>query len=67
MQVREALQGMQDGSFAKCIDCGRAIEPPGWQQFLGRLTAAMTRKSAITWRPYAALRYKRRQSSLACN
>jgi DnaK suppressor protein len=28
VQVREALQRVQDGSFGKCIDCGCAIETP---------------------------------------
>lgn len=26
-QVRAALQRIQDGTYGKCIDCGRAIEP----------------------------------------
>ena len=38
VQVREALQRMQEGSFGKCIDCGRAIEP--------------ARLAAIPWTPY---------------
>lgn len=38
VQVRDALQRMQDGSFGKCIDCGRVIEP--------------ARLEAIPWTPY---------------
>lgn len=38
VQVREALQRMQDGAFGKCIDCGRPIEP--------------ARLEAIPWTPY---------------
>lgn len=26
-QVRAALQRMDDGTYGKCVDCGRAIEP----------------------------------------
>ena len=38
VQVREALQRIQDGTYGKCIDCGRAIEP--------------ARLEAIPWTPY---------------
>ena len=38
VQVREALQRIEDGSFGKCIDCGRPIEP--------------ARLEALPWTPY---------------
>lgn len=38
VQVREALQRVQDGTFGNCIDCGRLIETP--------------RLEAIPWTPY---------------
>jgi DnaK suppressor protein len=38
VQVREALQRVQDGSFGKCIECGCPIEAP--------------RLEAIPWTPY---------------
>lgn len=38
VQVREALQRMQAGTFGNCIDCGRLIEKP--------------RLEAIPWTPY---------------
>jgi DnaK suppressor protein len=38
VQVREALQRVQDGSFGKCIDCGCPIETP--------------RLEAVPWTPY---------------
>jgi DnaK suppressor protein len=37
-QVRAALQRIQDGSYGKCIDCGRPIEP--------------ARLEAVPWTPY---------------
>jgi DnaK suppressor protein len=37
-QVREALQRIENGTYGRCIDCGRQIEPQ-------RLTA-------IPWTPY---------------
>ncbi|HEX3683049.1 MAG TPA: TraR/DksA family transcriptional regulator [Bryobacteraceae bacterium] len=37
-QVRAALQRLQDGSYGKCIDCGRSIE--------------LARLEAIPWTPY---------------
>ena len=37
-QVRDALQRIENGSFGKCIDCGRPIEP--------------ARLEAIPWTPY---------------
>jgi DnaK suppressor protein len=38
VHVREALQRIEDGSFGKCVDCGRPIEP--------------ARLEAIPWTPY---------------
>ena len=38
VQVRDALQRIGHGSFGKCIDCGRRIEP--------------VRLEAIPWTPY---------------
>ncbi len=37
-QVRDALQRIEDGSFGKCVDCGRPIEP--------------ARLEAVPWTPY---------------
>lgn len=37
-QVRAALQRIDDGTYGKCIDCGRAIEP--------------ARLEAVPWTPY---------------
>ena len=37
-QVREALRRIEDGTYGKCIDCGREIEP--------------ARLEAIPWTPY---------------
>jgi DnaK suppressor protein len=37
-QVRDAMRRIDEGSFGKCIDCGRAIEP--------------ARLEAIPWTPY---------------
>jgi len=38
VQVREALQRIQDGTFGNCVDCGRLIE--------------ISRLEAIPWTPY---------------
>jgi DnaK suppressor protein len=38
VQVREALERMQAGTFGRCIDCGRLIETP--------------RLEVIPWTPY---------------
>jgi DnaK suppressor protein len=38
VQVRDALQRVADGSFGKCMDCGRPIEP--------------ARLKALPWTPY---------------
>jgi len=37
-QVRDALQRLEDGTFGKCIDCGREIQP--------------ARLEAVPWAPY---------------
>lgn len=37
-QVRDALQRIEDGSYGKCIVCGRPIEP--------------ARLEAVPWTPY---------------
>jgi DnaK suppressor protein len=37
-QVRDALQRIEDGSYGRCIDCGRPIEP--------------ARLEAVPWTPY---------------
>ncbi|HTU45584.1 MAG TPA: TraR/DksA family transcriptional regulator [Bryobacteraceae bacterium] len=37
-QVRAALQRIEDGTYGKCIDCGRPIEP--------------ARLEAVPWTPY---------------
>mgnify|MGYP001427527052 CR=1 FL=1 len=37
-QVRDALRRIDDGSYGKCIDCGRPIEP--------------ARLQAVPWTPY---------------
>lgn len=37
-QVRDALKRIEDGTFGKCIDCGRAIQP--------------ARLEAVPWTPY---------------
>ncbi len=37
-QVQDALKRIEDGSYGRCIDCGREIEP--------------ARLSAIPWTPY---------------
>jgi DnaK suppressor protein len=37
-QVRDALQRIADGTFGKCIDCGREIQP--------------ARLEAVPWTPY---------------
>ena len=37
-QVRDALQRIEDGTFGKCIDCGREIQP--------------ARLEAVPWTPY---------------
>ena len=37
-QVRNALRRIDDGSYGKCIDCGRPIEP--------------ARLDAVPWTPY---------------
>lgn len=38
IQVKDALQRIEEGTYGNCLDCGRAIEP-------GRL-------DAIPWTPY---------------
>jgi RNA polymerase-binding transcription factor len=37
-QVRDALRRIENGTYGKCVDCGRAIEP--------------ARLEAIPWTPY---------------
>ncbi len=37
-QVRDALQRLRDGTYGKCVDCGRPIEP--------------SRLEAVPWTPY---------------
>lgn len=37
-QVRAALQRIEDGTYGKCLDCGRPIEP--------------ARLEAVPWTPY---------------
>ena len=37
-QVRDALQRIEDGTFGRCIDCGREIQP--------------ARLEAVPWTPY---------------
>jgi DnaK suppressor protein len=37
-QVRDALRRVEDGTYGKCIDCGRDIEP--------------ARLEAVPWTPY---------------
>lgn len=37
-QVRDALQRIEDGTFGRCIDCGRDIQP--------------ARLEAVPWTPY---------------
>jgi DnaK suppressor protein len=38
IQVRDALRRIEEGTYGKCLDCGREIEP--------------TRLEAIPWTPY---------------
>jgi RNA polymerase-binding transcription factor len=38
VQVRDALKRLEDGTYGKCVDCGRPIEP--------------ARLKAIPWTPY---------------
>jgi DnaK suppressor protein len=38
VQVRDALRRIENGSYGKCIDCGRQIEP--------------ARLEAVPWTPY---------------
>lgn len=44
-QVREALQRIEDGTYGKCIDCGRPIEP--------------ARLEAVPWTPYCRIDQER--------
>ena len=37
-QVRDALRRIEDGTYGKCVDCGRPIEP--------------ARLEAVPWTPY---------------
>jgi DnaK suppressor protein len=37
-QVRDALQRIEDGTYGKCVDCGRPIQP--------------ARLEAVPWTPY---------------
>jgi DnaK suppressor protein len=50
-QVRAALQRIEDGTFGKCIDCGRPIEP--------------ARLEAVPWTPYCRADQERHDKEVA--
>jgi DnaK suppressor protein len=50
VQVREALQRGVEGSFGRCIDCGRPIEP--------------ARLKAVPWTPYCHADQEKRDQAV---
>jgi DnaK suppressor protein len=50
-QVRAALQRIEDGTYGKCIDCGRAIEP--------------ARLEAVPWTPYCRADQERHDKEIS--
>jgi len=50
VQVREALQRIEDGSFGNCTDCGRPIEP--------------ARLEAVPWTPYCRADQEKRDRAV---
>lgn len=50
-QVRDALQRIKDGTYGRCIDCGRPIEP--------------ARLEAVPWTPYCLADQEKHDSEAA--
>jgi DnaK suppressor protein len=50
-QVRAALQRIEDGTYGKCMDCGRQIEP--------------ARLEAVPWTPYCRADQEKHDSEAA--
>jgi len=52
-QVRNALDRIQNGTFGKCVDCGRPIEP--------------ARLEAIPWTPYCLAHQEKHDRAASAN
>jgi len=50
-QVRDAVRRIDDGSYGKCIDCGRPIEP--------------ARLQAVPWTPYCLADQKKHDKAMS--